>query len=157
MNAVNVLGQTTFSGGTATTTQLGLSGPRNLAFDSANNRLYVAEQNNNRVTVYDTSSITNGMNAVNVLGQTAFDGSSAATTQAGLKNPRGLAVDTTNTRLYVGDLNNNRVSVFDVAPPPTISGTVYSEEGTTPLTSKTIAISINGASAATTADTDSNG
>ena len=217
MNAVNVLGQTTFSGGTATTTQLGLSGPRNLAFDSANNRLYVAEQNNNRVTVYDTSSITNGMNAVNVLGQTgfgtgtsansqpglqlpfavaldsannrlyvsaatnnrvtvydtssitngmnavnvlgqtAFDGSSAATTQAGLKNPRGLAVDTTNTRLYVGDLNNNRVSVFDVAPPPTISGTVYSDEGTTPLTSKTIAISINGASAATTADTDSNG
>ena len=97
------------------------------------------------------------MNAVNVLGQTAFDGSSAATTQAGLKNPRGLAVDTTNTRLYVGDLNNNRVSVFDVAPPPTISGTVYSDEGTTPLTSKTIAISINGASAATTADTDSNG
>src|SRR3989344_5694997 len=129
MNAVNVLGQTGFGTGTSANSQPGLQLPFAVALDSANNRLYVSAATNNRVTVYDTSSITNGMNAVNVLGQTAFDGSSAATTQAGLKNPRGLAVDTTNTRLYVGDLNNNRVSVFDVAPPPTISGTVYSDEG----------------------------
>ncbi|OGY31152.1 MAG: hypothetical protein A2805_00615 [Candidatus Andersenbacteria bacterium RIFCSPHIGHO2_01_FULL_46_36] len=158
MNAVNVLGQTAFNGSSAADTQPGLNVPFGVEIDSANNRLYVSAATNRRVTVYDTTTINNGENAVNVLGQTTFSGTSAATTQPGLTNPRGLAVDTTNNRLYVADTGNKRVVAYDVAPPSTISGTVYTDEGTTSIgTGKTVAISINGASANTTTTTASDG
>ncbi len=69
---------------------------------------------NNRVMVFDVASITNGENAVNVLGQPDFTTGTAATSQTGLSSPRGVSVDGSN-RLFVADTTNNRVMVFDVA------------------------------------------
>ncbi len=114
-DAVNVLGQATLTSSGALTTQSGLDNPTGLAFDDDNDRLFVGDQDNNRVVVYNVASITDGEDAVNVLGQDDFDTPDAATTQASFDIPIGLAYDATNDRLFVVEQNNSRVMVFDVA------------------------------------------
>jgi len=116
MNAANVLGQANFTATTAATTQERMNVPTGLAYDSANQILYVAQQTGNRVTTYNLADgISNGENAVNVLGQLDFTSTAAATTQAGMNAPRGIAFDDTNDRLYVSQTTGNRVTVYDVA------------------------------------------
>jgi len=113
-NAVKVLGQSNFTSTSAATTQAGMSCPYGLAYDSANHHLFVADYYNNRVLVYDTTTIVNGENAVNVLGQPNFTSSASATTQAGLAYPGGIAYDNTSHKLYVSSYSNNRVVVYDL-------------------------------------------
>jgi DNA-binding beta-propeller fold protein YncE len=114
-NAANLLGQTSFTVATAATTQNGLNDPQGLAFDSTNNRLFVSQSTANRVTVYDVASISNGQNAVNLLGQTSYTVATAATTQPGMNVPQDAAYDSANTRLFVPQNTGNRVTVYDVA------------------------------------------
>ena len=114
-NAVNVLGQAGFTTATAGNTQAGMNSPTGLAYDSANQRLFVAQITNNRVTVYDVASIANGENAIAVLGQSTYTATTAATTQAGLNVPYDVAYDSANQRLFVAQDNGSLVSVFDVS------------------------------------------
>jgi hypothetical protein len=115
-NAVNVLGQPDFTSSGAATTQAGLNNPLGLEYDTLNQRLFVAQGGGNRVTVYSVAAITNGENAVNVLGQADFTSSGSATTQAGLNNPIGLVYNESTSEVYVSQTTNgNRVSVFDAA------------------------------------------
>jgi len=58
-----------------------------------------------------SSIFSNGMNANLVLGQSDFTSSASATTQTGMQNPSGVAVDG-NSRVWVTDHNNNRVLFF---------------------------------------------
>jgi DNA-binding beta-propeller fold protein YncE len=112
----HVLGQSTFVGNTSATTQVGLSSPGGVAFDATNDRLFIAERTNHRLTVYDTAAITDGESAVNVLGQTTFTvGGTGQNTQAGLFIPESAMYDATNNYLYVPQSGNHRVSVFDVS------------------------------------------
>jgi DNA-binding beta-propeller fold protein YncE len=60
MNASNVLGQANFGSGSGATTQAGMSGPGGVAYDATNNRLFVADGTNNRVTVYITPASPEG-------------------------------------------------------------------------------------------------
>src|SRR3989344_5722848 len=152
-----------------------MNNPNSLAYDSANNRLFVSDYTSNRVLVFGVASITNGEAAVNVLGQVDFTSSAnalaafgnlnipwyvyvlvtilliilllftskhlpkwvaviitiliilliifgflvyvafAELSQSGMSSPLGLTLDSTNNRLFVGDTENNRVLVFDVA------------------------------------------
>jgi DNA-binding beta-propeller fold protein YncE len=112
--AINVLGQVNFTQANSPTTQSSMSQPQGLAYDSANQRLFVSDYSNRRVLVYDVNSITDGENAVNVLGQAAFNTSTQAVTQAGQGGPVGLAYDSGAQRLFVSDNFNNRVLVYDV-------------------------------------------
>jgi DNA-binding beta-propeller fold protein YncE len=134
MNAAYELGQpsgTAFTTNTAATSQSGMSGPQGLAFDAANNRLFVADASNYRVLVYNTATITNGMNAAYELGQpsgTAFTTATQATTQGGMKSPDGIAYDGANHRLFVADYANARVLVFDVTPGTIANGELASYE-----------------------------
>ncbi|MGH2620385.1 MAG: RHS repeat-associated core domain-containing protein [Anaerolineales bacterium] len=114
-NAVNVLGQATFTASTAATTQTGLRNPVGLSLDSARGWLFVADYSNHRVMVFDVNTLANGEAAINVLGQSSFTTSTAATTQSGLRNPSGAAFDSGTSRLFVADTNNHRVMVFDAA------------------------------------------
>jgi DNA-binding beta-propeller fold protein YncE len=94
-----------------------------LAFDAANNRLFVSDSMDERVLVFNTSTITNGMSASYVLGQpstTTCNGS--ATTQNGLGFPTGLAYDAANSRLFVYDAGVSRVLIYNVAPGTIASG-----------------------------------
>ncbi len=114
-NAANILGQPNFTRSTAATTQNGLNQPYGLAYDGTLSRLFVADYSNNRVIIYAAATITNGQNAANVLGQPNFTRSTAATTQNGTNNPRGLAYDALDSRLFVSEYGNNRVTIFSVA------------------------------------------
>ncbi|MEK7067875.1 MAG: beta-propeller fold lactonase family protein, partial [Patescibacteria group bacterium] len=52
-DAVSVLGQANFVTSDATTTQVGLSGPAGLTYNSASNTLFVADANNQRIMIFD--------------------------------------------------------------------------------------------------------
>jgi predicted nucleotidyltransferase/6-phosphogluconolactonase (cycloisomerase 2 family) len=114
-NAVNVLGQLDFTSGSNATEANRFYAPRQLAFDRSSNRLFVVDRFNSRVLVFDVASITNGENAVNILGQSNFTSSGSATSINKLKDPFGLAFSNITQRLFVGESSNNRVTVFDVA------------------------------------------
>ncbi|NCS99563.1 hypothetical protein GW765_01120 [Candidatus Parcubacteria bacterium] len=122
--ATNVLGQADFTssssnrGGSAG--QNTLHSPAGLAFDSSTSYLYVAEgatpTSNARIMIFDVSSISDGENAINVLGQPDFVTTGATTTQSGLGVILpGLFIDETNNRLFVADSSNARIMIFDVS------------------------------------------
>jgi len=116
MNASNVLGQTNFTSTAAGTTQSTLRSPQGLLYDSANQKLFVGDNTNHRVMVYNLSGgITDGMNASNVLGQINFTSGTGATTQSRLRNPGGISYDASGSRLFVGDVGNHRVMVYNLA------------------------------------------
>ncbi len=112
MNATYVIGQANFTTSTGTTTQSGLKNPIGVAVDDTNHRLFVSDLTNRRVMVYDTSALATGMNASNVIGQAGFTTATASLTAAGMSQPREIAYDSTNNRLFVADLTYNRVLVF---------------------------------------------
>ena len=116
-DAINVLGQADFVNGDEGTTQGELYWPYNLSYDDdgAEKRLFVADYYNSRVVVYDVTTIDDGENAANVLGDDDWAGASApsGTSQTTLYNPQGVAY--ASDYLYVADYYNNRVMAFDVA------------------------------------------
>lgn len=114
MNASCVLGQANFTTGTGSAAQNRVDGPADVAFDPDNNYLYVAEVSNHRVTVFDVASITNGENAINVIGQSLFTTKTTGTSSTKFNLPQGVTFDPTDDVLYVADQFNNRVLVFDV-------------------------------------------
>ena len=136
MNASYVIGQPDFTSGTADVTQSLLNYPRGMVYDSTNNRLFVGDDGNVRVMVFDTTTIINGEDAINVLGQSDFTSNNIYTTQDGLSS-EGLAFDSTNNRLYVADQSNNRIMIFGLIKNTADSfsggtvGTSYSQTLTT--------------------------
>src|SRR5665213_2818338 len=116
-SASYVLGQSSFTSNTATTTQNGLGYLEGVAYDSANQRLFVVDFNNSRIMVFNVapSTITNGENASYVLGQSSFTSTGGHTTQSGLSSPVDAAYDAIHPRLFVAGAGNNRVLVFDVS------------------------------------------
>jgi DNA-binding beta-propeller fold protein YncE len=129
-NASYVLGQSSFTASGGNTTQSGMSKPDGLTYDATNNRLFVGEQGNSRVTVWNVApgTIANGENASYVLGQSSFTSSTSAVTQSGMCTPSGATYDSTNSLLYVNDLGNNRVMQFNVA-----TGTIANGENASDL------------------------
>lgn len=91
-----------------------------IAFDTTNNRLYVATRSfgsATRITVFDTQSITDGEDAVAVLGQVDFTSEVAGgvTQSAFSALVDGMVVDERSNKLYVGV--QNRVLVYDFVRP----------------------------------------
>ncbi len=117
MNASNVLGQTSFTTKGTATSQSGFSQPNGADYDTVHKRLFVTENINNRVLVFDLSSgITgNGMAASHILGQTDFVSGITGTTQKKLSFPVANVYDPINNLLFVPDGGNNRVMIYDVS------------------------------------------
>ena len=106
-----VLGEPDFTTGGGGSDQFTMSSPYAAAIDAAG-RLYVADQNNNRVLRFDdVASKSNGAGANGVLGQPDLSTIGAATTSQKMSAPTGVAIDNTGT-LYVADQGNNRVLIF---------------------------------------------
>lgn len=123
-NASYVLGQTSFTASGGGTGQAALSAPNNLSFDANNKRLFVDDEDNNRVVVFNASpnSLANGENATYVLGQPNFTSGNGSLTQSTMyvQSPsypfpviQGLFYDPGSSRLFVSDYYNNRVLIFD--------------------------------------------
>jgi sugar lactone lactonase YvrE len=115
--AARVSGQDDFTHNAANLVDAqGLNLPDALAIDSSftPNRVYVADEDNNRVLAWsDASAFTNGAPANLVIGQPDFlsylcNAGSATASANGLCDPQGVAVDTLGN-LYVADVFNNRV------------------------------------------------
>lgn len=113
--AANVLGQSNFTSSTNATSSAGFDSPASVAYDSNNDQLFVADQGNNRVMVFDVSTIANGETAQNVLGQQDFSSVSSDTSSSTMDQPQSLLYDPDEERLFVGESGNLRVMVFDVA------------------------------------------
>ena len=114
--ADNVLGQINFNDFTAVdSSAMATGGSFGIAFDEVHNRLFVADYTCSRVVVFDTLTITDGENAVNVLGQPDFTSCSQGTSASSMTNPDSVAYDSVHDRLFVADGSNSRVLVFDVS------------------------------------------
>ncbi|OGH92942.1 MAG: hypothetical protein A2534_03215 [Candidatus Magasanikbacteria bacterium RIFOXYD2_FULL_39_9] len=92
-----------------------------IGVSGAAGRLFVADNDNQRVLVFDTGSITNGESAVGVLGKADFVTRGTQTTQAGLGLVCDVDFDTAKSRLYVADCQNNRVMVWESFNPASFS------------------------------------
>ena len=119
-----------------------LCGPLGVAFDNANNALYVGDTGNNRVLEYDeprnppTNTTANRVFGQNGNFNTSGCNVGAAAHDIGglgpdsLCGPQGVAVDP-HGNLYVADQNNHRVLEYDT---PLKSGTiaelVFGQDGT---------------------------
>jgi sugar lactone lactonase YvrE len=117
-NAEAVLGQADFTSGSAnrggSVAANTINSPIGLAVGSAG-RLWVADNQNHRVLRFESAHTkVNGADADGVLGQADFTSSGAATTQSGIDEPSGVAVDSAG-RLWVADRGNNRVLRFENA------------------------------------------
>ncbi|MBK8871655.1 MAG: NHL repeat-containing protein [Elusimicrobia bacterium] len=117
-NALNVLGQADFTSSGLATDINRMNAPREVEYDPESGRLYVAEYSNNRVLVFDVTTVTDGENAVDLIGQANYTANAYSTTQTGLYGPTSLVVHPSDHRLFVGDLNNNRIVSYsmDLAP-----------------------------------------
>jgi len=117
MNASYVLGKEDFVTGGSTFGDDGVSGVRAMVYDESTDRLFASDEYLNRVLVWNLSGgITNGMSASFVLGQPDFDTvDPRGTTVASTNYVFGLDIDAVNNRLFVSNLSESRVLVFDVA------------------------------------------
>jgi len=117
MDASYVIGQPDLITYTANTSVNGLSQPGSVYYDQNTKWLFVGDQLNRRVLVYDlTLGVTDGMNATYIFGQGDFTTSLSDTTQSNLKgvSPIGVKYDNDLRNLYVADYENNRLMVFSL-------------------------------------------
>lgn len=114
MNASFVLGQVNYVASSSGCTQTNMNQPRAVAMDTSGRRLYVADTGNNRVTIYNISTISDGMTAEKVLGQGNWTTCTPVVSQKRMSGPRGVAYDANTGRLIVSDTGSHRVLFFDV-------------------------------------------
>lgn len=118
MSASVVVGQPDFtSSSTGTVSQSTLSTSLRGLFVDPHGRMIIADENNNRVLIWNSIPTTNGKNADLVLGQPDFNSSTA--------NNGGRSASTLNLptvaysdgeRLYITDANNSRILVWNAFP-----------------------------------------
>lgn len=110
-----VIGQTSATANTASTTQSTFTTPMGLALTGSN--LFIADMNNNRVLKY-TSALTLSTgtnNAATVFGQSTYtSAASSGATSTSFDLPIALVIDG-KFRLYISDSNNGRVVTINSA------------------------------------------
>lgn len=113
-DADGVIGQADFTTGTSGLSAAKMNRPMGVYRD-AMDRLWVCEDDNNRVIRFDdVSSKANGAAADGVLGQPDFTTNAPNNTKNGVRNLRGVFGDETG-RIYLVDESNNRILIFNDA------------------------------------------
>jgi DNA-binding beta-propeller fold protein YncE len=132
-NAEYVFGQPDFVSSGNATAQNGLHFPNGLVYDSATGRLFVADNQNNRVLAFDASTstldatTTYGEDAEYVFGQPDFISNGSGGGQNHFDNPTGLTYDPAAGRLFAADNQNSRILVFDASTSTLDATTTYGE------------------------------
>jgi secreted PhoX family phosphatase len=127
-----VIGQSSFTTSTATTSATGMYGPVGIAFDSHGD-LWVADSGNNRVLEY-AAPLTSGEAASLVIGQSSFTAENEATNATGLGYPVGVAFDSSGD-LWVADNGNNRVLEYAGPSTSSVSSSTVSSQSSSMMTS----------------------
>ena len=113
--ATLVLGQPNFTSHDNHTNQKGMFFPTSVAVDPATHKVFVVDYGNSRVLRFaSVYTLNNGAPAEAVLGQPNFTSIATNTTQNQMSSPTSVFVDS-GGRLWVADLQNNRVLRFDHA------------------------------------------
>lgn len=114
-DAMAVIGQDDFFSKERRGGQAGIGSPSSMYYDIATDRLFVSDAANNRVMIFDVSpeSLQTGMKASLVIGQQDFDAGDPGIGPDRLNRPGSLRYDHANDRLFVADIGNRRVLVFD--------------------------------------------
>lgn len=113
--AVAVIGQANYTDSGANNTQTNFYLPKEMAYDSVDNSLFVADGFNNRVLKFDLNSLPEfGASAVAVLGQGDYVGNTPSVSQSRLNSPSGVYFDQPNNALFVSDTSNSRVVVYNL-------------------------------------------
>ena len=107
-----VIGQPDFNTITPGVSSSKMNYPRQVYSDGT--KLFVVEDHNHRVLIYNTIPTTNGAAADVVIGQTDFDTATNGTSSTKLTNPDTISSD--GTKLFVGDKGNNRVLIYNTIP-----------------------------------------
>ncbi|MBI4473952.1 MAG: hypothetical protein HY646_14890, partial [Acidobacteria bacterium] len=128
MNASVVLGQKDFRSRTPGLASDKFAGPGSLDYDAKNQRLFVADNGNARILVFDVRPelLKDGAPAIDVLGQPDF---TTNTRRPGLDAfaTGGLTYDEKTDRLFIAEqvprIEHMRVAVYEVAPSQTLKMT----------------------------------
>lgn len=118
MDASYVLGQANFTTSPGVNDQKHARSPRGIAYDAASDRLFVTTDNTqHRVLIFDFNvfPLATYASAAYVLGQPDFTTVSTGTTAAKMNRPYGVAYSPSTQRLFVCEVSNNRVTVFDLS------------------------------------------
>jgi len=115
-------GEEGFSGDGGPATRARMNQPYGIVIDRAGN-IYVADRLNGRVRRIDGASGVITTLAGNGSGKYSGDG--GASTQAGLAEPNGFALDRAHRRLFITDVADHRVRVIDL-----VSGVITTFAGT---------------------------
>ncbi len=107
-----VLGQPDFTTRTIGTTQSKMGAVTDVVTDGK--KLFVVDQGNNRVLIYNSIPTSNFAPADIVLGQPDFTTSSSGTTSNQLNVPNDICYD--GKQLFLSEWNNNRVLVWNSLP-----------------------------------------
>ncbi len=113
--ALFVIGSNDFTSNNAggTVSENRMYSPVGVAFTGAGGslKIYIADRDFNRVLVF-SQIVSDGQNAVNVLGQSSFYTSAASLSQTSLASPTGIAIDA-EANVYVADSGNNRIVIWN--------------------------------------------
>ncbi len=138
-----VVGQTNFENSTTGTTISTLNNPNYVYIKDS--RMFVSDEVNHRILIFNSIPTTNGASADLVLGQPSFTSGSAnqgsSTAANTLNRPRAVFIY--NNKLFVGDPINARVLIFPnimdtpsmniTTPPETVNNTTLRVRGSIQL------------------------
>ncbi len=113
-----VIGQQNFSGTSAN--QGGSAGANTLKFPSSlstdGTKIFVTDEQNNRVLIFNQVPTSNNTSADVVIGQTSMTSASGGTTSSTVSFPFGIFYDSSSGKLVVSEYGSNRVLIFNSIP-----------------------------------------
>jgi len=91
--------------------------PMDMKLDPVRHRLFVADELNSRILVFNLDSENNLVRWIpdHVLGQPNFQSAVRGPSRSVMSLPGSLLIDDVHARLFVSDTGNNRVLIFDVS------------------------------------------
>ncbi len=118
-SADGVIGEPDFTTSVFNKTRGGLGEPRGVAVDGIG-RLYVVDEGNTRVLVYNNAAnLSNGPNANYVIGQSDFTSDlSSPITASSLSYPISIFIENEANNIWIPDTYNHRVLRYSVSPLP---------------------------------------